>query len=179
MLIVFVSIAFGGFLILLVTLLFGGDADTDVDMDGDADGDFDHDGGAGHHWLSVKVLSAFITAFGAGGAIARAYDASMLWSIVTGLVLGLIVGFVADFIIVLFYRQQTTSSFSVGKLAGKTGTVALPILKGKFGEVTVNYKGNSITRRAKNTDAEEEIGQGTLVEIVTADASGFIVKKQQ
>lgn len=175
MLIVFVSIALGGFLVLMVTLMFGGDHDVDMDADADLDHDFD----SGHHWLSVKVLSAFATAFGASGSIARAYDISVPWSIAIGLVFGFIIAATADFIIVLFYRQQISSTFSIENLAGKLGTVKLTIQPGQFGEVAVYYRGNNITRRAKCQDAEESVEQGELVKLILADASGFIVKKHK
>lgn len=176
MLLVFVSIAFGGFLVLMMSLLLGGDHD--VDADGDFDTDADGDMGGGHHWLSLKVLSAFATAFGASGAIARAYDVSVPWSMAIGLAAGFIIASIADFIIMLFFKQQASSSFSIQNLNGLEGIVTLTIQPNQYGEVSVHYQGNNITRRAKCSNPNESIPQGDAVIVEIADISGFIVKRR-
>lgn len=176
---VFISIALGGFGILMITLLLGGDHDVEVDHDIslDVDGDADHDVGGGHHWLSLKVWAAFATAFGAGGSIAKSLGFSTLWSVGIALGFGLVVGFAADAIIVFFYKQQTSSGYSIQDLVGKTGFVILGITPGNYGEVQVRIGSTLICRRAKADDDKEEIKQGQQVTVLAADSSSLLVRK--
>lgn len=176
MLFTFICLAVGGCLILLVSLLLGGGHD--VDMESDMGMDIGHDVGGGegdHSWFSVKVLSAFATAFGAGGAIALAFHASQLVSILIALISGVSIAVVADAIINLFYRQQASSSYSIQDLAGKTGTVTFPILPGGTGEVRVPMGSTAATFSAKAQDPTG-INQGDMVEIISPGPP-MIVKK--
>ena len=179
MLFTYICLAIGGCLVLLVTLMFGGghDADLHVDVGGmDIGHDVDHgDGGSEHSWFSVKVISAFATAFGAGGAIVRSFHGSIVLSLVIALAFGLLIAVVADAIIGLFYRQQASSSYSIADLAGKTGTVTLPILPGGTGEVRVSLGSTSETFSARSQDASG-INQGDSV-VVISPGPPMIVKK--
>ncbi len=174
MLFTYICLAVGGCLILLVSLLLGGDHDSDFHADvGDVDHDIDH--GGGHHWFSIKVLSAFATAFGAGGAIARSFGASLAWSLLIAFVSGLLIAIVADAIINLFYGQQASSAYSINDLTGKTGTVTLPILPGGIGEVRVTMGSTMATFSAKN-QGEEGMNQGDTV-VIISPGPPMIVKK--
>lgn len=174
---VFLAIGGMGFLILMIALLFGGDADADADFDADVDGDMD--AGGGHHWLSLKVLCSFATAFGAGGASASSYGLGTFTSIGVGLGCGLAIGAVANFLIAFFYSQQATSTFSAQSLKGKRGIVTLAITPGQWGEVQAQIGTMTVTRRAKAVDAAEHIDQGTSVDIVEATSTSMIVQKAQ
>jgi membrane protein implicated in regulation of membrane protease activity len=176
-LITFIWIALAGFLVLFISMIFGGDVDSDIDADFDADvdADLDADGGGFSHWFSVKVLAAFTTAFGAGGASARAYGASDLWTYVVAIVSGLLVGFAAQSIIHFFYRQQSTSSYRTDNLEGKTGMVTLGILPGGVGEVKLMVGSNTFCKPARSEDGAE-IKQGERVEVVFSQ-SPLIVRK--
>lgn len=178
-LITFIWIALAGFLVLFISMIFGGDTDTDVDvdmdMDADLDTDVDADGGGLPRWFSVKVLAAFTTAFGAGGASARAYGANDLWTYVVAVICGLMVGFAAEMIIQFFYRQQSTSSYRTDNLEGHQGVVTLGILPGGVGEVKLVVGSNTFCKPAR-CESGEEIKQGERVEVVFSQ-SPLIVKK--
>ncbi len=133
------AVFFGG--IMLLTLVLGGDADADVeidadfdmdlDVDADIDGDAEVDGGGGFgHWFSLKVICAFGTAFGAGGAIAKCYDASPTQSLLIALASGGVLGFLVSQLLGFLYKQQATSSYSRRSLLGKEGSVTMTILSG-------------------------------------------------
>jgi len=166
----YVTIALSGFVVLLLTLMLGGG-------DHDFDHDADHDGGSDHHWFSLKVLSAFATAFGASGAIARAYGLPHGWALIAALAVGCIVGSIADFIITLFFRQQASSLISADQLVGRAGAVTLTIPPDSYGEVTVEFAGQSFSRRARSENAATSIRAGERVEILTASSSEFMVRK--
>ena len=84
---IYAGIAAFGLLLLLILLfvgeIFGGDHD--FGHDGDIGG---HDGGPSI--FSIRIMAAFLTAFGAGGVIARYYDLSHVAASAIGVVCGLV-----------------------------------------------------------------------------------------
>lgn len=172
-LLVFLGIASVGFIILLLMLVFGAD-------DGDVDGGFDADdgdsGSSGAHWLSIKVVTSFMTGFGASGAIATIYKLSIIQSVVIGLVCGLILAEIIRLVLRFFYSQQTTSSYSAHELVNKKGRVTVSIIPGSIGWVSVIHNGISIVRAA-NTTGSKEIRAGEEVIIVSATPTQFLVEK--
>lgn len=178
---VFLSIAGICFLVLIVSLIFGGDGDFEVDHSLDFDGGADLDGGTdldagdgGPGWFNINVIAVFGTVFGAVGSIARAYKLSDPWTYGSALVCGLLLAYLVRKFISLFYSQQATSTYSVKSLEGKTGTVTLGILAGKTGQVTVEYGESYITKSARSVDGSE-IKQGESV-VVVQTGSPLIVK---
>jgi len=175
MLFSYICLAIGGCLVLLVSLVFGGDHDTELHADMHMDVGGADDGAGDHSWFSVKVISAFATAFGAGGSIALSFHASLVISLLVALVSGILIAIVADAIIGLFYRQQSTSTYSMSQLAGKTGTVTFPILPGGIGEVRVSLGSSAVTYSARTQDASG-INQGDTV-VVISPGPPMLVKK--
>lgn len=178
-LLIFLGIAGSGFFMLMIMLIFGGDHEVEFDHDFDIDHDVDLDTDSGHHWLSIKVISAFMTAFGAGGAIAHIYGLSVGWSVLIGIGAGIIVAAIVETLLSFFYSQQSTSSYRVTQLAGKPGTVTLTILPGRIGEVAVQMADANIRKPARSQNPAEEIGQGESIVVVSADASGLVVEKSK
>ena len=178
-LLIFLGIAGVGFLVLMIMLIFGGDHDVEFDHDFDLDHDVDVDTGSGHHWLSIKVIAAFMTAFGGGGAIGQIYGLSVAWSILIGMGMGIVVAAVVEALISFFYSQQSSSLYSVTELTGKPGTVTLTILPGRIGEVAVQLPSANVRKPAHSQNPTEEIKQGEPVIVVSANPSGIIVKKPQ
>src|SRR5687767_8475321 len=72
---IYIAIAGFGFLLLLGMLVMGdvSGGDHDGSSDGAFDGDADH-GGPGI--FSVRIMAAFVTAFGVGGVVGRYYGLS-------------------------------------------------------------------------------------------------------
>jgi membrane protein implicated in regulation of membrane protease activity len=175
MLFTYICLAVGGCLILLVSLMLGAGHDVNLESDVGVDVDHDADGGGDHHWFSVKVLSAFATAFGAGGAIALSFHTSQVISLLVALICGVSIAVVADAMINLFYRQQSTSTYSISQLAGKTGTVTFPILPDGIGEVRVSLGSSVVTYAAKTQDSTG-VKQGDTV-LIISPGPPMIVKK--
>lgn len=169
---VFLSIAGVSFLILIFSLIFGGDGDLEVDHGFELDSSVVGDFGAG--WFNVHVLSIFGTVFGATGAIARAYDVPDLWTYVLAFICGAILAAIVRYLILLLYSQQATSTYSSKSLEGKVGTVTLGILPGKTGQVTLDFGGSYITKSARSQNGEE-IKQGESV-VVVSTGSPLIVR---
>src|SRR3989338_7870973 len=161
-LLVFLGICGFFFLVLLITLLLGGDADHDADVSGH---DGDHGGETIHHWLSLKVVSAFGTGFGAAGGIANIGGLSLFWQTGVGLAVGIAMAAIVDALIAFLYRQQSTSNFDTSELIGKPATVTLGILPGKIGEVSIRYAGANIAKPARSQRSQANISQGTVVKV--------------
>ncbi|MDP3900013.1 MAG: hypothetical protein Q8Q23_02940 [bacterium] len=174
MIITFLSIALGGFVVLMFTLAFGGDHDVDHDFDHDFDSDGDH-GSIGAHWFSVKVLSAFATAFGATGVITCVYNFSDFWKLVISTGVGIVIAAIVDAAVSMLYKQQTTTIIRTNECVGKTGTVTLGILANGTGEVRIELEGMAINKPARSQSGEE-IKQGEEVEVLSG-GSPLIVKK--
>ena len=115
-------------------------------------------------WATIGLIAGNCVVFG---------------SIVIGFGCGIVMALIADAIIMVFYRQQASSSVSVTQLVGKTGTVNLTIQPGKFGEVTVQHHTQNVARRAKSRNPNETIHQGESVVVMSVSASEFLVKKPE
>lgn len=103
---VFLSIAVIGFLFLLISLIFG-----EVFEFFEADTDFDH---GGPSFFSTRVLSVFITTFGAVGAIGVRYGmgtgAASATGAASGVALGSLIYFFARFLLVLPKTRSRNSA---------------------------------------------------------------------
>lgn len=141
---VFLAIAAAGFLLLLVSLIFG---EIFEHFDGGLDHDLDH-GGPG--FFSTRVLSVFITAFGGFGAIGTHYGLSTL----TASGVGFISGFFFASLIYLFarflYAQQASSETRMNDLEGQTARVIIAIPAGGVGQVRCRLSEELIDKVARS-----------------------------
>lgn len=165
--IVFIVLAICGFIILTFSL-FGHDTDHDVDHD------TDHDGGGSI--FSTKIISLFVTGFGASGAIAAHYKWSMLASSIIGILFGFMLGGLGYFLINLFYQQQADSSVKTSDLIGQIGTLTIGIAPNSIGEVTIHFKGQKFYYPAR-TKQGGTINSGGAVKIVDSVAGTMIVEE--
>ena len=183
--IVFVTIMFIGFAVLLVSLLMGeigehgGDIAHDLVVEhdvagalGDHDGDIDHQHG-GPSIFSLRFLSAFATGFGGGGALGRWYDLDYFVSSIIGLGFGVAVGFVLYAAVAFLFKQQASSGVSVAELVGKVAMVINAIPAGGTGQVTLTHKGATVTQMAKTVDGQA-VNQGASVTI-KAVAGDYVI----
>ena len=129
---VFAVIGMAGFFFLLVSALFGGDHDHDQDAG--------HDHDSGPSWFSTRVISLFLTGFGATGAIARSYGMSYPVSSGLGIVTGAAVGFAGIKLIGFFMQQQASSTVAEDEMIGIIGQVTVPIPAGGLGQVVLVVK---------------------------------------
>jgi membrane protein implicated in regulation of membrane protease activity len=176
---VFLGIAAIGFLVLIISFAFGEIFDHadlfgghDVDLHGEVGGE------AGVSFLSSRVLSVFVTAFGGFGAIGihlgYGIGASTGMGLAGGLVFGgLIYGF-ASFL----YSQQASSNVRVSDLVGKTGEVIVAIPKGGVGQVRCALGQGVVEKIARSKDGEE-IALHTLVKIEAIVGETILVRRAE
>jgi hypothetical protein len=170
-LMVFIALALASFVFLTASLFFGGDHDHDHDHD------HGHDhGGAGHAFATVsffspKVISVFLLAFGATGAISSVYGRGPLFSTVVGVAGGLVVASVAFWALRLLYGQQANSLLTNSRIVGAVGTVVTRISPREVGEVSLVVDSQRVTRLARSATGDEiPAGKSVCVKSVAGDA---------
>ena len=114
---------FFGLLMLITMFLGGGDHDISHEVTleheiGGHDAGHDtqqgtvHSSGMLQGWLSIKVIAAFGTAFGAAGLVSRAYGVSHGRSLWIAIAAGLVLAFLIRILIRSFRNSECNSSFS-------------------------------------------------------------------
>jgi len=166
----FVAIAAFGFVFLLASAVFG-----DLFEHGDFDHDTDVHGG-GPSILSGRVLSVFVTAFGAFGAIGIHLGYGVGPSTAMGFGGGLAFAAVIYLFASFLYSQQATSHIRVSELVGCTGEVSVAIPKGGLGQVRCTLGDTVIEKIARARD-NEEIPANTLVKIEEIGGESVIVRR--
>lgn len=136
---VFTGICFLGAGILAVSVFLGELFDADT---GDLHpGEVEHAAG-GPSIFSGRVMAAFLTGFGGGGAIASIYGCDILrssfWGMGTGVAMGGVVLTMARFL----FGQQASSSVGMGELVGREGQVTIAIPAGGTGQARFEVKGS-------------------------------------
>jgi membrane protein implicated in regulation of membrane protease activity len=166
----FLAIAAFGFVFLLASAVFG-----DLFEHGDFDHDTDVHGG-GPSILSGRVLSVFVTAFGAFGAIGIHLGYGVAPSTAMGFGGGLAFAAVIYLFASFLYSQQATSHIRVSELVGCTGEVSVAIPKGGLGQVRCTLGDTMIEKIARARD-NQEIPANTLVKIEEIVGESVIVRR--
>lgn len=156
---VFIAITALGFLFLLISLVFG--EVFDHFGDGAFDSALDH-GGPG--FLSSRVLSVFVTAFGGSGAIGIHYGLSILAASGVGFVTGLIFATCIFLFARFLYGQQATTSVRGSDLSGQNGRIVVGIPANGLGQVRCQIGEELIDTVARSSDGEA-IADNTAVVI--------------
>jgi hypothetical protein len=167
---VFLAIAAVGFLFLLISLVFGEIFDH---FGGDFDHDMDH-GGPG--FFSGRVMSVFITAFGAFGAVAIQYGLSPLASAGVGFGSGLVFAGAIYTFARFLYGQQASSDVLSGDLLGQTARVVIGIPAGGVGQIRCRVGEELVDKIAQSRDGLA-IAENTSVRIDEILGETVIVKK--
>lgn len=172
---IFVGIALTGFVLLAVAALFG-------DHHGDHAIEAAHEVAIGEHPspFSLRVISLFLTAFGATGAIARLAGAGNLAASAAGTAGGAVVGFAGYKLIAFFMRQQATSLTEAEDLVGAIGHVSVAIPPGGVGQVHVTVHEKRLYPMARAAAAAGGgIEEGARVKIVSSTGNTVYVEKVQ
>ena len=167
---VFLAIASVGFVFLLLSLIFGEIFDH---LGGGLDHDMDH-GGPG--FFSTRTLSAFITAFGAVGAIGIHYGLSPLLASIAGVVTGFAMASLVYVFARFLYGQQATSEMRSQDLVGQIGRVVVTIPAGGIGQVRCRMGEELVDKIARARDPES-IPENTAVRVEEVLGETVIVKK--
>ena len=151
---IYATIAFVGFVFLLVMLFVGELFGHDHDLGGH-DGGIEHgdgDIGGGPSVFSSRIMAAFVTAFGVGGVVARhqqpSHPASSGVGIATGAVMA---GLVYQFAKIL-YSQQASSELQMTRIVGRSAEVTVAIPANGVGQVSLSMAGERTEHVARSTD---------------------------
>jgi hypothetical protein len=165
------AIAAFGLLLLLVMLvlgdLFGGDHEFGHDH---GIGDTDH----GPSIFSVRIMGAFLTAFGVGGVVARHYSLSHVAASGIGVVTGAaMAGVVLQFAKVL-HSQQASSELHMRSLVGAQAEVSVAIPAGGVGQVALSAGGSRSEHIARSADGTA-LARGLSVVVTGLGGDSVIV----
>jgi len=186
--ITFFSIFLAGMVFTLVSLLFGGDADSDFDADhGDFDHDVDHGHGVGHGdsggadshgpgFLSIRGASLMMVGFGGVAYIVQHLFGKVLLASVAGAMSGWVFAFACLAMFRVFLRQQATSGVTAAEIVGSLGVVTTSIPPGKPGEVMLSVSGRQMNKMA-TSELDEAIPSGARVKVDRYFGGTVIVSK--
>jgi membrane protein implicated in regulation of membrane protease activity len=169
---IYATIAFVGFVFLLVMLfvgdLFGGDGHDGVEH---ADGDI-----GGPSVFSSRIMAAFITAFGVGGVVARYYGLSHPAASGTGILSGAVMaGLVLQFARIL-YSQQASSELQMTRLVGRSAEVTVAIPAAGVGQISLSIGGERTEHVARSKDGRA-VARGTQVVVAALGGDAVVVEK--
>ena len=167
--IAFLTIMTIGFLVLLLSLLLGELSEHGGELIHDIAGDHDHGDGdhahGGPSFFSVRIIAAFVTGFGGAGAVGMYLE----WHVVLSSLLGLAGAFalagIVYAIVSFLFKQQASSNVEVANLAGEKAIVNVGIPENGLGEVTLIFRGRTVTQLARAKDGKA-IMNGTSVTIM-------------
>jgi membrane protein implicated in regulation of membrane protease activity len=172
---IYIAIGSLGFLLLMGMLVigdvFGGDHDLAADHDGALDANGDH-GGPGI--FSVRIMAAFLTAFGVGGVVGRYYGLTHPAASGVGVVAGVVMAALVYQFARLLYGQQASSEIKMATLVGKYGEVSVTIPAGGVGQVTVSLAGGRADHLARAATGEA-VPRGVEVVITGLRGDGLVV----
>jgi membrane-bound ClpP family serine protease len=159
-LVIFATIFGVGFLVLILSVIFGSEAEVE------ADADADH-GGHGPSVFSVKMVALLMVGFGAVSFGTRAYtDSSMFTSSMAGVGGAIVVGAIGYVIIRAFYASQETSTVTDTDIIGCTANLIDAIVDTGTGQVACIIRGREMTYLARSKDGAS-INRGVPVRILS------------
>ncbi len=180
--IVFITIAIAGLILLLVTALLGGDHDFsahEVSFEQGYEPGGDHLMETGPSPFSLRVISLFAVTFGAIGAISRHYEWSLPMSCIFGVIGGIIVGTGGWGLMKVFWRQQASSTVSSQDIIDSSGEVKTAIPASGIGQISIVVK-NQLRYLAARSEDGGAIEEGAIVRIIDCQGGNMaIVKKIQ
>ena len=168
---IYAAIAAFGLLVLLVMLLagdvFGGDHD--IAHDGLAVADH-----GGPSIFSARIMSAFLTAFGVGGVLARYYGLSHVAASGVGIASGVVMSSLVFQFAKLLYSQQASSALNMRSLVGTAAEVSVAIPAGGIGQIAVSAGGERSEHVARSADGRA-LSRGAAVVVTSLGADAVIV----
>lgn len=154
---IFLGLSALGFGVLLISLIFGELFDFLAH-----DTDFDH--GGGPSFLSSRVLSVLVTAFGGLGAIGVNAGMSIAASSAMGFAGGVACAGVVYWFARFLYSQQATTMVTTTDLVGHTARVIIGIPASGVGQVRCQ-SGEEIIDKVARSRSGDAIAENSLVTI--------------
>lgn len=167
----FLAIAVFGFIFVVASSLLG-----DLFDHGDVSHDVGH--GAGPSLLSSRILSVFVTAFGAFGAIGIHLGYGVGTSTAMGFGGGILFAGAIYVFASFLYSQQASSHVQLADLVGNTAQVSVAIPKGGLGQVRCSL-GDTVVEKVARASGNDEIPVNTLVKIQTIVGEVVLVDRAE
>ena len=155
---VFLGIAAIGFVFLLISLIFG---EIFEHFEGGFDHDLDH---GGPSFLSVRILSVFVTAFGGFGAVGIHYGLSMLEASGVGFGSGVFFSTLIFLFARFLYGQQATTKVLSSDLVGQTARVVVGIPPNGVGQVRCRI-GEEVFDKVARSRSGEAVPENAIVTV--------------
>ncbi len=174
---IFLGIAAIGFLVLIISFVFG-ELFEHTELLAGHDADLHGDGYGGVSFLSSRVLSVFVTAFGGFGAIGIHLGYGIGVSTGMGMAGGLLFGGLIYLFASFLYSQQASSDVRVDELVGRTGQVSVAIPQGGLGQVRCTV-GQSVIEKIARSKDNAEIPANTLVTIEAIVGETILVRRAE
>jgi len=168
---VFLAIAAVGFIVLLVSLIFGGIFEH---FEGGFDHDLDH---GGTTFLSVRILSVFVTAFGGFGAVGIHYGLSVLGSSGVGFGSGVFFATLIYLFASFLYGQQASTRVLASDLVGKTARVVVAIPANGVGQVRCQI-GEEVFDKVARSRGADPVPENAIVTVEETLGEVVIVRPQ-
>lgn len=164
---VFIILAVVGLMLLLISAFFGVFGD-DIEAAPEVEG-------GGPHFLSLRSIAVFLTAFGTVGAIARYYNLSVMLSSLWGVLAGAAMSGIYILAMNLVRSQEASSLIESKDLIGLTGRVTVAIPADGLGEVSCTVKAQ-VTRRLARSKNRQAIPEGAIVRITEVQGDVVLVE---
>ena len=138
-----------GLVILMLALMLG-----DLDLSGPFDGVLDND------VFSIATVSAFVGAFGFGGAIAQEIVGTLWFAIPIAVVMGVVFSWFTIWLTRKLKNSASGTSVNTKSLVGREARVITAVPTGGYGQVSLSVNGHRTMYSAKSSD---EVPAGTSV----------------
>jgi membrane protein implicated in regulation of membrane protease activity len=168
---VFSGIAGLGFIFLLISLFFG---EVFEAIGGDFDHDLDH---GGPSFVSPRILSVFITAFGGAGAIATNYGLGVGPSSGIGFFSGAAFAALIYYFAKFLYGQQATTRVQTADVVGRPARVTVAIPASGVGQIRMQV-GEEIIDKIAQSKSGEGIAANTRVVVETVLGEIVVVRPE-
>jgi len=170
---VFLGIAGFGFLFLLVALVFG-EVFEHLGFEHDHDAGMEH---GGPSFLSPRILSVFITAFGGTGALVISNGFSVLPASAAGFVSGIFFATLIYWFAKFLYGQQATTRVQGSDMVGRTGRITVTIPASGIGQVRCQI-GEELVDKIARSRSGEKIPENTIVVVEEVLGEVVVVRPQ-
>ena len=186
------ALVIGGTMVAASLLFGGGDheleahVDAELEVDAHADGDIHHADVGGSDvldaWLpltSLRFWTFFLAFFGLSGTLLQGLaliDSAAIVGVVSGAI-----GWLSGTSMVTVYRRLqgdvVDSTLSIGDYVGATGTVVLPIERGRTGKVRLQLKGRTVEVMAETEDDDSFAQQQSVLVLEVNDDGRVLVTR--
>ena len=159
------------FALVLIGGVFEGVVEGAFDIDVDMGSDFTFKA------ITFQGVVSFVMMFGLVGLAVLDGNRSDTLAILGGTLAGIFSMFTINKLFQLFYSLESDGTVQHGKAIGAKGKVVSRIRPGSPGEVQVTYQQALRTETAVAENEDEELGTGTLIEVVEIIGTTLVVRK--